>query len=285
MISKRFFYTVSAAFFWAVGIVLTRIILKSSEVGTYTLLLWVSIFSLPFWTYLLFTKRKEVKKLERKQIVLLACMGLISSFLVNVAEFFALTYSPAVNFSFLIRMVIPFTIILAYLLLGEKITRKKIILATLLLVGSYIFTTRGQVLVLTKGDVFTLIEALFIAFGNNILGQWATNTIHPSMAAIGTFFFGFLPITLLSIFMGGAMVPSQLGLVFLLALSIIILTLLRFQAYKHGNASYVTMVFSFTPVFVSFMAIPLLGETLLPIQIVGGVLIVGAAVLVEALKI
>jgi len=45
------------------------------------------------------------------------------------------------------------------------------------------------------------------------------------------------------------------------------------------------MVFSFTPVFVSFMAIPLLGEVMTPIQIIGGVLIIAAGIMVEKLKV
>lgn len=45
------------------------------------------------------------------------------------------------------------------------------------------------------------------------------------------------------------------------------------------------MIFSFTPVFVSFMAIPLLQETMTPIQIIGGTLIVLAGIAVEKLKI
>ena len=45
------------------------------------------------------------------------------------------------------------------------------------------------------------------------------------------------------------------------------------------------MIFSFTPVFVSLIAMPLLKETLTPIQVLGGVLILLAGIGVEKLKI
>lgn len=57
------------------------------------------------------------------------------------------------------------------------------------------------------------------------------------------------------------------------------------EGLKYATASYVTMIFSLTPIFVSLMAIPLLKESLAPIQIVGGILIILAGVSVEKLKI
>lgn len=284
MISKKFFYTVSAAFSWAVFILLSRLMLRTGQ-NVYSVLLWVYLCQLPFWIGFLYTKKKEVMRLPKRHIVFLAVMGFVSLFLVNVAEFFALRYSPAVNFSFLIRMVVPFTIILAFIVLGEPLTRKKIVLAILLLVGSYLFTTQGKGLALTRGDLFTLAEAAFIAIGNGVLGKMSTNIMSPALGAIGTFIFGFIPIALFSLAMGGAVLPTTVLLIPAIAVSHILITIFRFQAYKYGNASYVTMVFSFTPVFVSLMAIPFLGETLSAVQLTGGVLIVGAAVLVEKLKI
>jgi drug/metabolite transporter (DMT)-like permease len=44
------------------------------------------------------------------------------------------------------------------------------------------------------------------------------------------------------------------------------------------------MIFSFTPVIVSFIAVPVLGESLTFVQIGGGILVVLAGVLVEKLK-
>ena len=49
--------------------------------------------------------------------------------------------------------------------------------------------------------------------------------------------------------------------------------------------SLVTMIFSLTPIFVALLAIPLLKETLTPIQVIGGALIILAGIGVEKLKI
>jgi drug/metabolite transporter (DMT)-like permease len=284
MISKRFSYTVSAALLWAFSIILTRMIFQSGE-NVYSVFLWGSLLSAPFWIWMVRGQKEEIKKLKKSDYWILAGMGLISAVGVNLAELLALKYGSAVNFSFLIRMVIVFTIIFAYIFLGEKITKRKIVLTILLLIGAYLFTTQGKMIQLSKGDIFTLIEAAFLAIGNNVLGKMATNRMSTNLAASGTFFTSVIPIAILGIIGGGVSLPSAMGLIMALVIVNIFLTLTRFRAYKHGNASYVTMVFSFTPVFVSLMAIPLLGESLTTIQIVGGALIVGAAILVEALKI
>jgi drug/metabolite transporter (DMT)-like permease len=65
----------------------------------------------------------------------------------------------------------------------------------------------------------------------------------------------------------------------------ILITVTRFRAYRHASASYVTMVFSFTPVFVTLIAYLFLHEVITPIQVVGGGLMVLAGIATEKLKI
>lgn len=282
--SKGFIYTFLAALFWAISIVIARFVLRSGE-NAYNVSFWTTILATPYWLYVLFGKRKELKKTTNKDRLVLLGMALVSTVGVGITEVFALKYSPAVNYSFLIRSVILFTILFAYILLGEKITLKKIILATLILVGAYLLTTNGQFISFSLGDIFTLTEAALIALGNNVFGKMATNSMSTDLSASGSFIIGVFPITLIAFLNKAIIIPKSLLLILLLTFGYILITVFRFKAYKNATASYVTMIFSFTPVLVSFMAIPLLGELMTSVQIAGGVLIVLAGIAVEKLKI
>lgn len=282
--SQKFKFTFLAALSWAISIVIARYIFSQGE-NAYNVAFWTTVLAVPYWLFVLNQRNQELKRASHKDYLLLFGMAVVSTVGVNITEAFALKYSPAVNYAFLIRTVILFTMVFAYLFLGEKFTLKKIILATLILIGSYLLTTKGAIIALSRGDIFTLTEAALIALGNNIFGKMATNRMSTSLSASGSFLLGVLPLVGLAWFNEAIALPKSFSLILLLTLMYILITVFRFNAYKHASATYVTMVFSFTPVFVSFMAIPILKEVLTPIQIAGGILIVLAGVAVEKLKI
>ncbi len=283
-ISKGFIYTFLSAVIWAISIVLLRVILQRGE-DAYTVLFWTSVIALPFWVYLFVRSKKEISKLKVIDYKILFGMGIISTVLVSITEFFALKYSPAINYAFLIRTVLLFTFLFAYIFLGETFTKKKILLATIMLVGAYFLSTKGKLIALSIGDLFTLTEAALIAFGNNVLGKMATSRMSVNLSSSASSLIGFIPIVCVSTVFSSIHFPHEISLILLLSLLYILLTQLRYTAYTYAKASYVTMIFSFTPVFVSFMAIPFLHETMTPIQIVGGLLIVVSGILVEKLNI
>lgn len=282
--SQKFKFTFLAAFFWAISIVIARYIFRMGE-NAYNVAFWTTVLAIPYWIFILLKQKQELSRAMKKDWLILLGMGIVSTIGVNITEAFALKYSPAVNYSFLIRTVILFTMIFAYLFLGEKFTLKKVILAILILSGAYLLTTKGRIIAFTRGDIFTLIEAALIALGNNVFGKMATNRMSTNLSAAGSFLIGVIPLASLALVSQSVAMPKSLMLILLLTLLYILIAVFRFNAYKHATATYVTMVFSFTPVLVAFMAIPILKETLTPVQIVGGALIVLAGVAVEKLKI
>jgi len=247
--SKGFIYTFLAALFWAISIVIARFVLRGGE-NAYNVSFWTTLLASPFWLYILLRKKTELKKTTKKDRFVLLGMALVSTVGVGITEVFALKYSSAINYSFLIRTVIFFTILFAYFFLGEKITLKKIILAVLLLAGAYLLTTKGQLISFTLGDIFTLTEAALIALGNNVFGKMATNSMSTDLSASGSFLIGVIPIALIALANKAIAVPKSFFLILFLTLFYILITIYRFKAYKNATASYVTMVFSFTPVFV-----------------------------------
>lgn len=277
-------FSLLASLSWAVSITLTRTILTTGGENAYTLAYWSTILATPFWGYMLFRNKSEVTTLKRKDVYLFIVMGLVGTVGVSIVQSLALATSSAVNYAFLIRMVTVFTILFAAALLHERITKKKGVLVILILAGAYLLTTQGQSIALSVGDIYTLLQAALLAV-NTILGKIATNRMSANVSAAGKFFASFLPFTLITWYQQGLGTPHAILPVLLLTGVSIVVTTTLFQAFKHATASYVTMIMSFTPVFVSLLAFFFLKESLAPVQLVGGGLIVLAGILVEKLKI
>lgn len=145
--------------------------------------------------------------------------------------------------------------------------------------------TKGSRLTITLGDSFTLLEAMLIAL-SAVLVKISVGKVGPDISNAISFLFSVLPMILIAFLMKAIYLPGNLILLLISAvLYNILLNYFRYRALKIASATYVTMIFSFTPVLVAFMAVPILGESLLPIQIAGGILIILAGVLVEKLKI
>jgi drug/metabolite transporter (DMT)-like permease len=283
-LSKGFIFTGLAALCWAISIVLTKVVVKTGE-NVYNILFWVAIISLPYWIYLFSKQKKEFKKISKRELWILIGLGLVSGLLVGLIEMFALKYTTSINYAFLIRTTILFTIILAYFFFDEKITLKKIILIVILLLGVFLLTTKGKMLSFSLGDILTLIEALLIAFGNTILGKIAVKTMSSKLSSSASNIVGLSLLALLAVFTRVVSVPNMFLVIVLIVPVAILEATFRFIAYKHATASYIAMVYSLTPVFVLIIALSLLGESIEFIQLIGGALIVLAGVLVEKLKI
>jgi len=283
-LSKGFYFTFTAAFVWAISIVITKIVLKTGN-NVYNVVFWITLLASPYWLFVFSRKFNEFKTTAKKNYLILLGIGIISTIGVSIVEVFALKYSPAVNYSFLIRSTILFTIIFAYLFLDERLTLKKIIIAILILAGIYFLTTKGKLIAFSLGDIFTLIETMLIAFGNSVLGKMATNKMSAKLSSSASFLIGVLPIAIITFFNNAIAIPKSLILIIFLAILSILSMSLRFQAYKNATASYVAMIYSFTPVFVLLMSIPFLKETMAPAQLLGGALIVLGGIAVEKLKI
>lgn len=282
-LSRGFIFTFLCSLNWAVAIILTRTILTSGE-NPYNLTFWTMLLALPYWMWIAI-KKKNISKLTRYDVYILIAIAFIITVFVSFLEVLAIQNSSAVNFSFLFRTVTAFTIIFAYFFLKEPLTKKKIILVTLLLLGSYFLTTGGSHITLTRGDLFTLAEAAAVALGTGVLGKLAATRMPADTAAVGRYGLGLLPVLLFAASKTTIQLPSNWFIVLsITALNMVFLQTM-YRAFRYVSASYFTMIMSLTPVLVTLFAVPLLGETLTPIQIIGGGLIVLAGILVEKLKI
>lgn len=276
-------YALLASFSWSVQIVISKVVLSAGE-NALNLSFWQGFLAFPFWIWLLLKYKKSVK-IKKTDYWLIIGQTLIGAVGVSIFNSLGTKYSSAVNFAFLVRTTVIFTVIFAYIFLGEKITFKKILLSVFILTGAYLLTTNGQKIQITNGDLYTLAAAACIALGNTVFGKMLTVRFGSYFSASLTFLLA-TPILFLFAYTNQVLSWPRLPLVILVIAVVLSLNnFFRFKAYHYVSASFIAMIFFLTPVFVSVLAMIFLKETMTPMEIVGGILIIIAGIFVEKSKI
>ncbi len=282
--SKGLLFGLATAILWACSLVNTRFLLLHGE-QPLNLTIWIGLGMAAPWLFLFYRHHREYRALPKKYKWYLLGIGIASSVGLNLLQSVTLAHTPAVNFSFLYRTIVVFTIILAYIFFKEAITVKKWILAGLILFGSYLFTTSGKGITLSTGDVYTLVYALSAAFIANILIKHTVAKMHPDLSGAAISIVATMSLLLYGIASGTLHVSGHMPFILLGAAFSFLMTMARNRAYKVASASFVTMIVSLTPVFVGILSYPLLHERLTPVELLGGTIIVGSMFFVEKFHI
>lgn len=282
--SKGLIFTLVSSFVGAVWIVITSYLLHHGE-NPINLTAWISSLAALAWLGLFKKHYRDFKKLSTKNIGLLVFIGIASSIGINLMQSFALANTSAINFSFLYRTVIVFTIFFAWFFFKEKITKKKSLLVLFILIGSYLVTTNGKHLAFTLGDMYTLLMAASAAFISNILIKHTISKMHTDLSGAVTVIVAGISLVSFANLTHVYHVPHNLPLVLIGSLFYFVHILLRNRAYKHASASFVSMVYALAPFYVTILSYFMLGETISLIELIGGLLIVGSIIFVERFKI
>ncbi len=282
--SRGLIFSLATAFLWACSLVNTRYLLLKGE-DPLNLTVWIGLIMIPPWIYILGKHREEYQALSPKFKWYLVGIGVISSVGLNYLQSITLLHSPAANFAFLYRTIVVFTIILAYIFFKEAISVKKWILAGLILFGSFLLTTNGKGIHLTTGDIYTLVYALSAAFISNILIKHTISRMHPDISGAAISIVSSVALFIFAVGIGALRVSGHIPFIILGSALSLGITMVRNRAYKHATASFVTMIVSLTPVFVTILSYPLLHERLDVYQLLGGAVIVGSMFFVERFKI
>lgn len=283
-IRPAFLLSLTAALIWACQIVIFRYQITLGE-SPYTLALWSTAIELPFWIGMMFKKRSELPKLDKRTIGIFIIIGFGSAIAIGLMENLALANTTATNFAFLIRTVVLFTILFSAFFFKEPITRKKLLMTTTILAGAYFLNIQNGAFSLKLGDVFTLIEAASIAFFTNILIKKMVTRMDSDFAAAAQYIAGSFFLTLVFIFQKTPLLLHNIPLLIVYAALGITFARVRNRAFQHATSTFVTMIMSFTPVFTLILSYIFLGETLGTVQLLGGFLIILTGFMAEFLKI
>ncbi len=239
----------------------------------------ISAVILSLWLFA--AQRDTIKGISTKAKQLLLLMGIIVS-IASALAYIGLSMSTAINYGFLIKAgAVIFTTSLAYFFLSEKMGKEKILLLLSLIVGIYLLSTGGQVILPHLGDLIILLSALLLA-GGAILTKKIVSEVHPHVIAV-------VRRMLIALFIGAFLLVTG-NIVFNLDLIVLLLisglaasfgTLYFNKTLSVASASYMTMMSASVPLISLVLAVILLGETMTMISAVGGAIIVGSIIFVH----
>jgi drug/metabolite transporter (DMT)-like permease len=191
----------------------------------------------------------------------------------------------AINAGFLVKLATVTTILFAWLLLNENLSKLKIVVVFVMLFGAYLLTTKGQSLLPKIGDLFILGACVCWSLGNVMVRKILRSqtvqadvvTMQKPVASLPVF----LALVGVSLYYPGLLgnlnnvlecctfsskyIFYALGSGIFLALAWIYL----FRTLKVATASYMTLMSMSTPIIVSVLAVVFLNEHLVWIQIIG----------------
>lgn len=286
------------AIFWALDIFVAKLaFLAGAKLFTFTI--QASIVTLIILTIYIFLKKFEkLKKVPRKLIFLLLLTNVVGSGLGGTFSNAGIQLTTAINAGFLFQFDIALTIIIAWLILNEKLDMAKMFMLFFILVGTFLFVTNGQWITPHVGDIFILLAGLCFAANTVFIRKILKNsTVDPDIASflrpIAGLSFLLIFITLTPLYPNFIQKNIAVDLfdfrqiiyVILDALCIVSLFFFLNRTLKIASASYTAFIASITPILVAILGIVFLKESLSLIQFVGASLIISASFVAHLMKV
>lgn len=197
----------------------------------------------------------------------------------------------AVNAGFMVKFALVTTTVLAWIFLKEKMTWVKFIAVLIMLLGNFLISTKGQTLIPQVGDLLIIGACFCWSIGNIMIKNTLKN--HSVNADIITFLRPVAGIPVLLLFLLLApLYPATVQKMFMVNLFDLkyfvyalgsgfftaLLWIYLNRTLKVASASYMTMMSMMTSIFVAFLALVFLKETMTISQVVGAVLTISAGV-------
>jgi drug/metabolite transporter (DMT)-like permease len=269
---------------WAVLAVSTKAAYNAGAEPLSFIFQSISFAALCSLVYLAFSGVAGAAKSFKAFPLQLLAIGLVGGSLANLIGYFGLGMSTAINYSFLIKTTLIFTTALAVVFIGEPLGRKKVFLAVVLLVGSYLVSTKGELIVPHLGDLLIIVAA-FCFSAAAVLSKSIMDKVTPeAMTAIRLISGSAGMFLLLPLIGANPIAANPAFFVVVAGVSQFFTSLYLNKTLEAASASYMTMMSMMMSVFAVVLAFVFLGETMAFVQVVGGLLIILAGVASHKLK-
>jgi len=203
MNTKQLTILIIAVLAAAVGTILNKWGYNNNDVNP----LSVSV-SILFVTLLIFSAimlvRREPIKLSPKIWKKLAFLGLIATTAGMGIRYVSLYYTTATNFAFLSRLQAPLAALFAFLIMGEKLTRRQLSAMILMFIGSYLIVFKLAALSFNIGDALVIIYSAILGYSLVYFKKELAHKVSLTQALFGRSLVG-VPILILIMlyFLGG----------------------------------------------------------------------------------
>lgn len=289
----EYFLMIIATFFWAIGHPLGRILVQKVhpfQLGTITLItgfIGLIIFLIASG------KIRKIFKLSRRDTLISLALGVFGFFLYQILTFSALARIPASMNSILVSNSVIFIVILAALILKERIGPARLIGIVLALCGVVLVTfNKGFSFEVGTGRIdllgcsFSILAALSSAL-YSVIGKRVLVSNDPLIVAVLALFSGTVLLTTLTastvgfseIFLAGW--PTILIMVFLGLTMIGIAYPLWFFCLKRLPASQISIYLYLTPIFAVILSFIIIHERFSWLFWIGGAFILGGIIIIN----
>jgi len=234
--------------------------------------------------YLFLINKTNPLKVENKFLPRLIMVGLAvgSGYIFGV---YGLQLSTSVNYGFLVKSTVIFTTLFAWLFLGEKMSKGKVILLILFITGAYLISTGGVRIIPRFGDLLTLIAAASFSTAL-VISKPLMKKIKVDTVTAYRLTASFVILLILIPMMGINVWEIKEGwIVIITGATTFALGLSINKAVSLSSASYVTMMSMVVPVIVATLGVTFLNESVNSFQVIGGVLIIISGVMTHKLKV
>lgn len=280
--------------FWALDIVISKMaFIAGARAIPFTI--QSALVALVFLTVVILPENiHHIRSLPKKTLLWLLLANAIHFGLGSLLSNSGIALTSAINAGFLVKFSLVTTTLLAWLFLKEKITRTKIASGLIMILGAYLIATNGQTIIPHIGDALIILSCIAWSIGNILIRKTIRNTnVNEDVATLLKPIAG-IPVLLLFVlasplypprmqgafdirYFNGNFYPYILGAGLFMGMAWLLLN----RTLKIATASYTTMMSMMTPVFVAMVAFVLLGEKITPTQILGGLLVITAGIVVH----
>lgn len=283
--------------FWALEIFVTKLAFNNgAQVIPFTIQSsFVTLLILIVYIFL--TKLKELKKLSFHTIKWLLLANAIHMGLGTFLGNAGIQLTTAINAGFLSQFTVVAGTLLAWIILSEKMTFSKVVSIGIIILGSFLLTTKGQFIIPHSGDLLILLACVAWSLGGVIIRKMLKNTtVNADLVSLFRPIAG-IPVLLLFVLLSPLYPTSvrgifqvnifqihQLFYVLLNASIVALVWIFVNRTLKYASASYAAIFPSITPILVTLLALAFLGEGVGPIQIIGMVLILASSFMAQYLQ-
>jgi drug/metabolite transporter (DMT)-like permease len=277
---------------WASSLVLAKIVFVELTPITFVALRYTLACPILVPMALFARRRQETSNDPRKHWKLLVVAGLAGPFLSQVMQYIGLNMTTASDAVLLLNFTPVFAVILAAAVIDERITIAKLI--------GLIMATLGAIMIVFNpapvdptidptrliGDIILIASTFFFAI-NGIIGKIAVKsvdsvsvTLYSTLAAV--------PFLWMSV-----AIFEDLTVLFALSLQAWIIVMwvgfvntalafmLYYESMKHIEASKVQIALNLIGIWGVLLSIPILGEIISPLQILGGAVTIIGVIMIQ----
>lgn len=236
------------------------------------------------FVYVLIKEPTALVNVDKQSLFIIILAGITGGALAYGLGFLGLQKSTAINYTFLTQTTVFFTPVLAFFFLKEHLKPYKTALIFALLLGAYLVSTNGKLILPKISDIYILFGAIAVS-SSIILTKIALKKVPTLTFSMYRALFGGISLLIFLFLINKVSLEFNWYWIAIVGLVVATGIYAMNKALEYGSASYLHMMSMSIPVITAIFAYFILGESMTPMQIAGGALIVVSGFFVHRLKI